>query len=98
MQNRRVRDRGTSKRAAIRALVEPVAQALAGLPELRGKRILLGLSGGADSVALLHALTALRRRFQFELRAAHLNHGLRGAESERDESFVRELCARAGVE
>lgn len=103
MQDRRASGRskgsaGRSKRAAVRALVDPVVHFLLGLPELHGRRVLLGLSGGADSVALLHALTALRGRFQFELTAAHLNHGLRGAESERDEKFVRELCAGSGVE
>jgi tRNA(Ile)-lysidine synthase len=65
---------------------------------LRGQRILLALSGGADSVALLHALLAVRRKFHFEVAAAHLNHGLRAAESDRDEAFVRELCARMEVE
>jgi tRNA(Ile)-lysidine synthase len=84
-------------RNAARAVIDPVARSLAKLPELGGKRILLALSGGADSVALLHALAALRRKFHFELAAAHLNHGLRGAESDRDEAFVCELCSRLGV-
>jgi tRNA(Ile)-lysidine synthase len=56
--------------------------------------ILVALSGGPDSVALLHAMLALRERFGYRIAAAHLNHGIRGAESDRDESFVRELCAR----
>ena len=80
-----------------RTLISTVARSLAKLPELRGKRILLGLSGGADSTALLYALMALRPKFHFELTAAHVNHGLRGAESDRDEGFVRELCAGLGV-
>jgi tRNA(Ile)-lysidine synthase len=79
-------------------VIDAVARSLARLPDLRGKRILIALSGGADSVALLHALMALRGKFRFELAAAHLNHGLRAAESDRDEAFVRERCARAGVE
>ena len=60
--------------------------------------ILLALSGGPDSVALLHALRTLAARGGYCLTAAHLNHGLRGAESDRDEAFVRELCATLGVE
>ncbi len=87
-----------SKRAATRAVIDPVSHFLAKLPDLDGRRILVALSGGADSVALLHALAALRRKFHYELAAAHLNHRLRAAESDRDEAFVRELCARIGVE
>jgi tRNA(Ile)-lysidine synthase len=87
-----------SKRAATRAVIDPVSRFLAKLPDLQGGLILVALSGGADSVALLHALAALRRKFHFELGAAHLNHRLRAAESDRDEAFVRELCARIGVE
>lgn len=87
-----------SKRAATRAVIDPVSHFLAKLPDLQDGRILLALSGGADSVALLHALATLRRKFHFQLAAAHLNHALRAAESDRDEAFVRELCARIGVE
>jgi len=63
-----------------------------------GESILLALSGGPDSVALLHALCELAPRFGYRLAAAHLNHRLRGAESDRDEAFVRELCSTLGVE
>jgi tRNA(Ile)-lysidine synthase len=62
-----------------------------------GEFILLGLSGGPDSVALLHALIALRDRTGYRIAAAHLNHRLRGEESDRDEAFVRELCATLGA-
>ena len=86
-----------SKRAATRAVIDPVARCLATITDLRGKRILVAVSGGADSVALLHALLAMRRKFHFELAAAHLNHGLRAAESDRDEAFVRALCASTGI-
>ncbi len=60
--------------------------------------ILLALSGGPDSVALLHALRTLASRHGYRLAAAHLNHGLRAAESDRDEAFVREMCAALEVE
>jgi tRNA(Ile)-lysidine synthase len=56
--------------------------------------ILVAVSGGPDSVALIHGL----HRLGYRLAAAHLNHRLRGAESERDESFVRRLCDELGVE
>ena len=80
------------------AVTDRVADFLRKLPVLKGKRILLALSGGADSVALLHALVAVRPKFHYELTAAHLNHALRGAESDRDEAFVRDLCGRIGVQ
>ena len=55
---------------------------------------LAGLSGGADSVALLLVL----RQLGYRVEAAHCNFKLRGSESDRDENFVRELCNRLGVE
>jgi tRNA(Ile)-lysidine synthase len=60
--------------------------------------LLVALSGGPDSVAILHALQRLRSQARYRLAAAHLNHGLRGGESDRDESFVRELCGRLDIE
>lgn len=62
---------------------------LKALPE----HVLVGLSGGADSVALL--LLLLERGGRVE--AVHVNHGLRGAESDADEAFVRALCEDQGV-
>jgi tRNA(Ile)-lysidine synthase len=55
--------------------------------------VTVALSGGADSVALLYAL----RESGCEVGACHVNHNLRGNESDRDEAFVRELCAGLGV-
>jgi tRNA(Ile)-lysidine synthase len=75
-----------------------VAAALDRIGVGRGERILLALSGGADSVALFHALVAIRDRLGLIVTGAHFNHHLRGEESDRDESFVRELCAQTGVE
>lgn len=56
-----------------------------------GTRVLCAVSGGADSLCLLHRLYHLRSRLGIEVAAAHYNHTLRGAESERDEEFVREF-------
>lgn len=58
-------------------------------------RIIVGVSGGADSMALLHYL---RSAFPGEIIAAHVNHQLRGEESERDELFVRRYCKEHGIE
>lgn len=63
-----------------------------------GAAILVGLSGGADSVALLRALVELHAASRVRIAAAHLNHALRGAESDRDQSFCRELCSRLNVD
>lgn len=56
-------------------------------------RLLVGVSGGADSMALAMLLTALRDQGRVELYAVHVNHGLRGEESDGDEAFVRDYCA-----
>jgi len=63
----------------------------------QGERVLVGVSGGPDSVALLDALVALQPEFGWELRVAHFNHRLRGAESDSDEAFVRKLAADYGL-
>ncbi len=59
--------------------------------------VLAALSGGPDSVALLHLLLAYAAGRGVPLRAAHVNHLLRGEESERDEAFCRALCKKLGV-
>ncbi len=59
----------------------------------KSERLLICLSGGADSAALLLCLKELG----FDVRACHVNHQLRGAESDRDEQFCRELCDKLGV-
>lgn len=61
-------------------------------------RVVAAVSGGADSVAMLLCLKELQEEFGFSLCCAHFNHRLRGAESDADEAFVKELCARLGVE
>ncbi len=58
-----------------------------------GESVLCAFSGGADSTALLRVLLELG----FNVRAYHLNHCLRGDESDRDEGFCRELCGKLGV-
>ena len=55
-------------------------------------RVMIAVSGGADSVALLHALTILRPEWKLTLRVAHLDHGLRDGSAE-DAAFVQQLCA-----
>lgn len=64
----------------------------------KGDRIIVALSGGADSVALLNFLLSIKEEFALTLMAVHINHNLRGEESNSDERFVRELCAEKNVE
>lgn len=59
--------------------------------------VLVGLSGGADSVALLHLLAARAARDGFSLIALHVHHGIRGEEADRDETFCRAFAGRLGV-
>ncbi|HTO55900.1 MAG TPA: tRNA lysidine(34) synthetase TilS [Myxococcota bacterium] len=78
-------------------LLDPVHRELArflrGAGVTRGTRLLAAVSGGPDSVALLHALLALGQR----VGVAHVHHGLRGAEADREQAFVESLAAQLGV-
>lgn len=64
---------------------------------LPGEKVLVAVSGGVDSVVLLHLLAALSGDLKFSLHAAHLNHGLRGDEADADERFVTDLCRKLNV-
>ena len=63
-----------------------------------GDRVGVGVSGGADSVALLRLLDDLSAELGIRLAVLHFNHQLRGAESDADESFVAQLAAARGIE
>ena len=60
--------------------------------------ILVAFSGGADSSALLHILCRYSKQNGTKIYAAHVNHGIRGEEADRDEEFCRKLCGSLGVE
>ncbi len=62
-----------------------------------GDKVLAAVSGGPDSACLLHALHALSSRLRIEISAVHVNHLLRGEESDADEEFVREFCRSMGI-
>jgi tRNA(Ile)-lysidine synthase len=60
--------------------------------ELRDKTIVVAVSGGADSVCLLHVLNSLKNEFNIKLKVAHLNHGLRGNKAKDDANYVIKLA------
>ena len=59
--------------------------------------VLAAVSGGRDSMCLLHLLADWGRAHRVEVVAAHFNHQLRGATADRDEAFVKEICERWGI-
>ena len=63
----------------------------------RGKKVCVAISGGVDSVVLLHTLFKLREQFKISLSAVHCEHGIRGEESLADGEFVKAFCASLGV-
>ena len=74
-----------------------VARALDAL-QLRGRHLLVAVSGGLDSVALLHLLMEQRERCGLRLSVGHVDHGLRGAASRADAGFVRALAEELGID
>ncbi len=64
----------------------------------KGDRIVVGVSGGADSICLLHVLKQLSVDYELTLIVVHINHGIRGEEADRDELFVQNHCLTEGLE
>lgn len=78
--------------------IEKVRAALSEFSSVRStKTVVCGLSGGADSTALLLALKLVSGEFGFTTAACHLNHGLRGEDSDSDERFCTELCEKLEI-
>lgn len=65
------------------------------LPE--GATVVAAVSGGSDSMVLLNILNSLKDEYKFNLRAAHVNHCLRGDDADRDEKFVEKKCGEMGI-
>lgn len=84
---------------AVPALEGKACETMARYGMLNGwASVIVGVSGGADSMALLRFLCSLREETGIGVYAAHVNHGLRGDEADRDEEFVRSWCAANDVE
>jgi tRNA(Ile)-lysidine synthase len=79
-------------------MLERVASAISNYRMFQaGEHVGVAVSGGADSVCLLHALRELAPRWDLRLSVLHLNHRLRGEESRRDAEFVADLAAQLGL-
>jgi tRNA(Ile)-lysidine synthase len=65
--------------------------------QLENKNVVVAVSGGIDSVVLIHVLAALKTRFKYKLHIVHINHNVRGPESEADSRFVGELAKQLKV-
>ncbi len=63
----------------------------------KGDSIIVGISGGADSICLFFVLLELRKELDLTLHAVHVNHNLRGEEALRDQKYVEGLCESVGV-
>lgn len=63
-----------------------------------GDTIVVGVSGGADSVSLLYFLTTIREKYNLTIKACHVNHNIRNETAKRDELFVKNLCEKLNVE
>lgn len=64
----------------------------------RGAKIVLGVSGGADSVCMLDVMAKIASKADLKLLIAHVNYGLRGKDSDKDEDFVRELAGKYNLQ
>ncbi len=64
----------------------------------KGDTVICAVSGGADSICLLHVMLALKEEFDLRIAIANVNHLIRGEESDRDSDFVKKVCRDYGVE
>ena len=87
-----------SKFAAARGMIEHVEHVLKNeFSVSEGSRVLLAVSGGADSMAMLHIFAQLAEKMQMMVAVAHFNHKLRGISSDEDEELVRKTCQRYNI-
>lgn len=79
-------------------LIEDVKKVIAKHNMLKsGDKVVVGVSGGPDSLCLLHILNELHEDYEFSLYAAHLNHKFRGEAADADAEFVGEICNKWGI-
>lgn len=81
--------------ALLESLVDRVMQQDLQVPKQAS--ILVAVSGGPDSMVLLHVLYSLQKEYQWRIGVIHINHQLRGEESELDEAYVKKFCLQLGI-
>lgn len=64
----------------------------------KGDRIVLGVSGGADSISLFFVMLELSKKYNIKIVVVHVNHGIRGEEARQDEEYVQKLCKERGID
>lgn len=64
----------------------------------KGDKIIIAVSGGPDSICLLHILYELKKKYSIDLCVAHVNHCLRGEDADNDEDFVRQFCKKYNID
>jgi len=64
----------------------------------KGDSIVMGVSGGADSMAMLHLFYSIREEYELHLHVVHLNHMFRGKDADADEEYVKEMCIKWDIE
>ena len=64
----------------------------------KGDRIVLGVSGGADSISLFFVMLELSEKYNIKIVVVHVNHGIRGEEARQDEEYVQKLCKERGID
>jgi len=85
--------------AAPEAITHKVKEAIERFQMLEpNETVIVGVSGGPDSLTLLHVLWRLSREFNWQLVVAHFNHGLRGEEADADEEFVKSFCQHLQIQ
>ena len=62
-----------------------------------GDKVIVGVSGGADSISLLHVLYSLKDEYNIKIIVVHVNHSLRGIESDGDEEYVKAICEKLDI-
>ena len=64
----------------------------------KGDRIVLGVSGGADSISLFFVMLELSKKYNIKIVVVHVNHGIRGEEARQDEEYVQKLCKERSID
>ncbi len=89
--------RQRSKIVRMERMEAHIKQKLLSLGITRGERLGVAVSGGADSMALLHCLCNLRHELNIIVMVYHMEHGIRGQRSVQDMQFVQRMCEKYGV-